>query len=534
MAFSRFARHFHCATRTIALLLGVIACDSGVISGRPDASGEVRDAGAPDARVRADAQVVRPIDEIILGTGATAEDPARFETGDENPSLAPSLVYPDTGVMVPPNLGQLEFHFRPAQSDVFELRVEGEAFLIRIYFGCTELNGGCTFAPDETAWNTLANAARGRGPLRYRLRGVLRGSAGIGTSEERTIEFAEEAVNGGLYYWNAGAGAILRYDFGRRGQEPENYLDAARIGADEGTCVGCHALSREGDRIAFSYFGGTGELYSVYEVGERRSLYDSGTADLGYFFAFSPNSNQFLATDGGTINLRDGESGAALAEPLISSGTMPDWSPDGNTIVFARGSGFGGGGFIVDSASLETYVRGSGEWVAGPTLVPFDGRNNYYPAFSPDSAWVLFNRSPSNASSYDAPDAQLWAVPAAGGSAVHLVRSGSDYGDSWPKFAPESYRHRGGSLFWITVSSRRPYGLRTAAGEHAQLWMGAFDPSDPSDPGRTMFWLPFQETDSGNHIAQWVTEVERQECTPDTTCGPGEFCEGGVCVPELF
>ena len=36
-------------------------------------------------------------------------------------------------------------------------------------------------------------------------------------------------------------------------------------------------------------------------------------------------------------------------------------------------------------------------------------------AFSPDGQWVLFNRSPSDLNSYDAKDAEVWVVPAAGG-----------------------------------------------------------------------------------------------------------------------
>lgn len=89
---------------------------------------------------------------------------------------------------------------------------------------------------------------------------------------------------------------------------------------------------------------------------------------------------------------------------------------------------------------------------------------------------------------------------------------------------------------WFTFSSRRAYGLRLGAGERAQLWMAAFDPQKGeilTDPSYPAFWLPFQEIDSGNHIAQWTLEVDRQPCTSNGECPTGEFCEDGVCVPKI-
>jgi hypothetical protein len=108
-------------------------------------------------------------------------------------------------------------------------------------------------------------------------------------------------------------------------------------------------------------------------------------------------------------------------------------------------------------------------------------------------------------------------------------------GDSWPKWAPDVQPYRGGTLMWFTFSSRRAIGLRGASGT-AQIWMAAFDPSKAQagqDPSWSGFWLPFQEPSSGNHIAQWVTEVHRQDCTDDMQCQQGEFCQGGQCVPVV-
>jgi TolB protein len=148
----------------------------------------------------------------------------------------------------------------------------------------------------------------------------------------------------------------------------------------------------------------------------------------------------------------------------------------------------------------------------------------------------MFNRSLSNANSFDAPDAQVWVTTPDGAMTQHLGRASTGGGDSWPKWAQIVQLHQGHSLMWFTFSSRRAYGLRKPAGDPAQIWMAAFDPTRADmglDPSYPAFWLPFQEPASGNHIAQWTLEVERQPCITDGECPTGEFCEDGVCVPVI-
>jgi Tol biopolymer transport system component len=261
------------------------------------------------------------------------------------------------------------------------------------------------------------------------------------------------------------------------------------------------------------------------------------------FFSFSPDASQILTSNGVSIVWRNATTGDALQDPLVAQGAMPDWAPDGALMVYARPGTtapcFGGfcGAPGVSSASLNLHRFAGGVWSEGPTLVPFEGQNNYYPTFAPDGGWVLFNRSPSNADSFDAPDAQVWVVPTTGGPPTHLGRA-STGGDSWPKWDPTVYEHRGRNLMWLTFSSRRAYGLRLGDGERSQLWMAAFEPSrlaaGETDPSYPAFWMPFQEIESGNHIAQWVTRVDRQPCSSDSPCGPGEFCTDGFCYPDLI
>ncbi len=477
--------------------------------------------------------------QVFIGPGASADDAARFGGTDDTGS-APTLVYPNDGVLVPPNLSEMEWQFMPNGNDVFELTFHGATTDIRIYLGCTTVGAGCAFTPSQDIWTLLAESERGGAPVRYGLRGTTRAGGPVGASDERTISFAQEDVTGGIYYWNAGAGAVMRYDFGLRGQRAETFLNAAGAGA--GTCVGCHVVSRDGSRIAVGMDIPSPAPYKVFDTATRSLIYQQGTTFGGgaNFFSFSPDSSQILTSNGVTIALRNANDGTAITDPIVASGSMPDFAPDGTRFVYAKPAMappcFGAfcGAPSLTTASIESMVFDGSSWTPGPTIVPFSGANNYYPTFSPDGEWVLFNRSPSNHDSYDSPDAELWVVPTAGGAPTRLDHSTSMNGDSWPKWDSSTYEHQGHALFWFTVSSRRAYGLRVAAGERAQLWVGAFDPTASGpDFSMPMFWLPFQDIASGNHIGQWVTTVDRQPCSSDSMCGSGEFCQSGVCVPNL-
>jgi hypothetical protein len=66
--------------------------------------------------------------------------------------------------------------------------------------------------------------------------------------------------------------------------------------------------------------------------------------------------------------------------------------------------------------------------------------------------------------------------------------------------------------------------------------MASFDPDRAAageDPSTTAFWLPFQESEAGNHIAQWATEVDRAACDESSDCETDELCENGVCLPAV-
>lgn len=478
---------------------------------------------------------------VILEPGAPADAPTLF--GGEETGAPPSLVYPADNVLVPPNLRAMELHFMPgAGNTLFELALATDALALKVYFVCTPVGQGCAYAPSEQVWTAMSTAGRGGPPIEYTLRAVNGQSPGpVGKSETRRISFGEEDIVGGLYYWNAMAGQTLRVEFGKPEQTADKYMTAQTAGAS--TCVGCHVLSRDGTRIAIGMDIPAPSPYKVFDVPTKTPYYAQGSMFGGgsNFFSFSPDSKQILTSNGVSIVLRDADTGAAVQDPFVAKGTLPDWSPDGNTVVYSR---YGVdppciGGFCgatgVDKAALETVTFDGAAWGPAAVLVPYTGQNNYYPAFSPDGKWVMFNRSPGDLNSYDAPDAQVWVVPAQGGDPIHMALA-STGGDSWPKWTSLVQKYGQGQLLWFTFSSRRAYGLRLAQGAQSQIWMAAFDPqraAQGQDPSFVAFWLPFQDIASGNHIAQWVEKVVKKPCTDTSDCPADEVCENGECEPGV-
>jgi TolB protein len=536
--------------------LSAVACSASGTKSNPQGSGGAAGAGGgtldggPDATIGTDAGPDSSFSNpttVVIGPGADKSAPGKFGGGDD-PSAKPQLVYPASGIIVPPNMNSLEFHYTPgAGQTLFELRFEAATLNFVIYFGCQPLGTGCVYTPAKQFWGELVKAARGKAAVKYTLRGVNGQSPGaVGTSDTHEISFTKEDINGGLYYWNT-TGVIQRYDFGYPLKQAELFMNAQMAGGF--VCVGCHALSRDGSVMAV---GSGAPLpaapYGIFDVATRKPVSVSGTklTGAGNFFSFSPDAKQLLYSNGAKIGWRDLTTGQTINDNVVP-GAMPDWSPSGSMMVFARPSPIlAGPGIQGGAISLMDYDQPNQAWKNPRVLVPASGGDNYYPAFDPSGNWVVFNRSAANHSSYEnigvdsksgqVGDGELWAVNVHGNKPIRLDNATKPGAVSWAKWAPDIGTYWGGTVMWLTFSSARAYGLRLAENQKVQLWMVAFDPDKAQagkDPSFPAFWLPFQDINGGNHIAQWVTHVERQPCTTAKDCAGNETCSNGKCVPVV-
>jgi hypothetical protein len=146
----------------------------------------------------------------------------------------------------------------------------------------------------------------------------------------------------------------------------------------------------------------------------------------------------------------------------------PNWSHDGTTIAYAStDTGTKDGRMDTGNSDIKLvpYNGKMGGTVAALSGASDPSYNEYYPAFSPDDKLVAFNRVPSGVSMYSEPRAEVFVVPATGGSATRLA--GNDppactglkspgVQNTWPKWAPKAQIGSDGKrYYWVTFSSTR-------------------------------------------------------------------------------
>ncbi len=463
------------------------------------------------------AQVIARLKDVRVDPSLPPNTPDLF-TGPDDSALAPTVVYPPAGVIVPRNLGDFETHWTDSHgNDVFEISLHTEFSDVRVY---VPGGNGNPAAGPKASWAAFAakewlDAVGHEIAISYQVRGASTANPGpVGGLPPRIVQLTNEQMEGGLYYWAAtssagGAYGIFRHDMTKPGQPAEEYMTTNQT---SGRCVACHVLSRDGTKLAVTYDGGNGAA-TLVDVGTKAA---QGGSNAWNFGTFSPDGLEILTAEKGAIKVRSYANQAVVATmPSTGWATHPDLSVDGKKLLYVKPTtpgtdwSFSGG-----NIAWRTYDSSTHTFGAEVSLVT-GGGDNYYPSWSPDGEWVLFNRSPSNANAYNATDATLWVVKADGSQPpvqLTVANDGSALTNSWGRWAPfeQTYTTTGERLYWITVSSKRNFGTRLVNVGRPQLWMTPFFPNRAAtgaDPSAPAFWLPFQNIISNNHIAQWTEKV---------------------------
>jgi hypothetical protein len=540
---------------------------------------------------------------------------------------APQLVYPADGVLLPPNMNVIEVQFMPGVgTNAYEIDFTNGTTEVRLSTPCVPITdtrgvatGGCGFTLDPTMWKWVATTNRGGDPVTVSVRATTDGSC-ASPSNSVAVSFAQQDLNGGLYYWQslvvggiAGkTGGIYRYDFGNPSQAATAFLTPA-----SGSCVGCHFLSRDGTRMTYStddadsddeYGDMSGHLLNVGTKGLIVTTSPSGRPLPPGFQTLTHDAKLVMASTGLTVEsvfrTWNAQTGGAPVGQMMTGmrGTQPDWSADDSKIVFVIPTKF------ATAFAPLPYLRGDDDHFLGGSLytATFDGtnfgtpaplvmattaQNNYYPSWSPDSSFVVFNRVDDDPASttdlsqdaYNNPLAKVWVLSTTSGAKpVEAAKLNGDARNtnSWPRWSPFVQTYKGQRLLWVTFSSTRDYGLhvrnhttvgglpqvncyppdspQNLVGSHTQplpancnqpqIWMAAINLSTAElvtaggDPSFPAFWLPFQEVTAHNHIAQWTQTVVVDPGACDggqpaclmtnAACGPsvcGTCCNGDIC-----
>lgn len=466
-------------------------------------------------------------------------DPAAPFGGPATAARDPSLVYPNDGVLVPPNLGKLELHFRPGTGNtLFELTFANTFTDLRIYLRCTlPMNGGCIYLPDPQVWRWLAETNRGTEPVTWSIRGTDDTGTGVGSSTAMALRFAPEDLTGGIYYWTTTLRAIMRYDFASATQTvAQQYLGTELTG---GTCIGCHALSRDGTKMVAEAGGQNDGRTLLLDVATKTAMIPFGSTQKSNFESWNHDGSAYVGVygDSGATNFDlmvfDGSTGA-LTETIPAGGSTahptdhPDWSPAGDRIAFVN-VGTKNTLQKMYNGEIRTVAKSGAAWDAPTVLVPrAAGKNRYYPAFAPDGKVLVFDESTCASGSTGADcdadtdaTAKLFVIDGVAGGTPTALAAANKPGiadgattsltNSFPKWNPTVFRKdaAGGRIGWMTFSSTRKYGLRSPPGSGTLLWLVAVDLDAPAgtDASYPALALPFQDLATSNHIAQWTTQV---------------------------
>ncbi|MEM9491484.1 MAG: hypothetical protein AAGC55_20235, partial [Myxococcota bacterium] len=409
---------------------------------------------------------------------APADAAALFDAATDEPGRAPAIVYPQDQTVVPANLGDYEVHWTdPSDNDLFEVAITTEYLDLRSYMTAAP-GAGSYAALDPSLWNMIRNSHRGEA-ITVTVRGLATSAPGTaGTSAALTTRLARSDLEGGIYYWasvsNSGPGGIYRHDMGRTDAQAEPFYTTNE--APDGRCVACHVLSRDGARMAVTYDGGNG-AGTILEVSTRTTMLPVDGTFAWNFGTFTPSGEQFLGASSGALTLRASTTGEVLATVPTGYATHPDFHPGGTAITYVTTPSPSNDWTFTNGSIMTQSFDPLTNTFSDEVVLVTGGGNNYYPSWSPDGEWILFNRSSEDA--YDDASAELWVVKADG--TVPPIRFdspnlGPSLTNSWGRWAPfaQELDATGEPFFWLTFSSKRNFGVRLVDQNRPQIWMAPF------------------------------------------------------------
>ena len=492
-------------------------------------------------------------------TAMVPTDPSSiFTTTNNDTARSPGLVYPNDGVLFPPNITGIEIHFTPgANNTLFEVSLSGKYATVNAFVRCVALGSGCIYQPDPGLWAAISTGNAGQGQVSLVVRGTDDTGTSVGDSTPFHMQFSKDNVDGALYYWTTtGSSAIMRWDFSGSTQSAQAYLTPANTKVT--SCIGCHALAPDGSKMVVSANGqGDGRLL-LWDIANNKALQPYPLTQRSQFESWNSDGTQFVGVYGDAQNTQryakagpvdlmifDGMTGMMTSTIALGGlrGDHPDWSKSTdapNTIVFTSADPTAATSDQRPATGGIDYVQYNGTAWGGPqTLVPSVlGKNRYYPAIAPDGDLVVYDESTCTAvpaaaglapdkscdADTDATATMFLTSISSGGSAPIALDNANRGGvadgattaltNSFPKWAPfvEKLTEQQ-QLVWLTFSSTRQYGLRAppvpATSDETKLgtlvWMVGIIPSvGGGDPSYTAFCLPFQDITTSNHIAQWA------------------------------
>jgi Tol biopolymer transport system component len=145
----------------------------------------------------------------------------------------------------------------------------------------------------------------------------------------------------------------------------------------------------------------------------------------------------------------------------------PSWSHNGETIVYSSTNGGNQDGRLNKGATnlwSVPFNNGDGGTAKAISGASESAWEEYYPAFSPDDKYLLFNRVPSGQIMYANQQAEIFVIPSSGGTATKLrantpnscsKKTSPGVNNHFPKWSPTWQVVDGKTYYWIIFSSNQ-------------------------------------------------------------------------------
>ncbi|MEP6862433.1 MAG: hypothetical protein ABJE66_17545 [Deltaproteobacteria bacterium] len=448
----------------------------------------------------------------VTDTVAGNADPSTgtlFDNATLDTAGSIALAYPPAGALIPPNIGEMDVHWRDATKDVYEVQLSGAFVTLKTYVTSLGAATWTTLADDR--WQQLSQGSTGL-DLEVRVRGLKTTSPATFIEGKETVRVAAEQVKGGVYYWNTTKAAIMRFDMSKPAVPAEQFYP--QVG--QSGCVGCHAVSRDGTVVAYRQEGSNLNYGNALDVASLSRKLPANSQEWNFSAIHPDNSEMFTTTDSGLYRT---VLATQVTTPLFTTTRIshPDVAASGDQIVATQV--LGGSEVWTSAGQIVVFDYDKvGKTVAAPRVLgaPPAGAYQYYPSFSPDNNWIIYNQA-TGGTSYNNTNAEIWVTKADGSLATPIRLTTAEVAgsyDSWPKWTPfitsEPTMTGSEPVIWFTVASQRPFGVRSSGAQKPQLWLAPFYPDRAAagqDATGPAIRLPFQALAEGNHIAQWTEAI---------------------------
>jgi len=436
-----------------------------------------------------------------------------------------TITYPIDGTVFPPEIVAPTVRWTDSQS-------VGARWLVRVEFGSDAEPLGALidlpqWTPTPGEWETIKRQSRDHA-ARVVVLGVRdERPAEIRSGGHVTIRTSNDAVEAPLFYREVNLPFIdavtdpsrIRWRFGSIASSPPPVvLENLPV------CGNCHSFCRGGRTLAMDVdYANSKGSYVITPIKEKMTLATSnvitwndyrkedGEQTFGLLSQISPNGRYVVSTVKdksvfvpqpdlafsqlffpikGILCIYDRETGTFSALPGADDPNFvqsnPTWSPDGETIVFARSEAYnlkhteGQGKVLLTRAECREFVEegkpflfdlyrigfnggrgGTPEPIAGASG---NGMSNYFARYSPDGRWIVFCRAKSYMLLQA--DSELYIIPAEGGTARRL-RCNTCRMNSWHSWSPNGK--------WLVFASK-------AYSDYTQLCLTHIDAQGNSTP----------------------------------------------------